>query len=402
MEEPAPAADLGSATDFPANTDVLVPSGSKSRARANIAAIELVARLQAAQRPATPSEQRVLAAWSGWGAVPEVFDTRNDDYAPERERLRELLTREQYRHAEASILNAHYTDPAVVAAVWEALGRAGFSGGRVLEPGCGSGHFIGHAPAEAVMVGVENDPITAAIAAALYPSAQIRNEGFETTRVPENSFAATVGNVPFGRFVVHDPAHNSARHSIHNYFINKSLALTAPGGYVAVLTSRYTLDSTSDAARRDIAERAELIGALRLPSEAFSRVAGTEVVTDLLVLRRRTEPVDLRAQRPLWLDTARIALDGADTDTAAPIAINAYFHENPQHVLGTMTVGHGMHGSPNLAVQGRTGTELAAQVSERLTEVIDAAVLRGAGLTATAAGWITPDSTRSSTLLVRS
>ena len=362
-----------------------MPSGSKARARANIAAIELVHRLQAAERPATPSEQRLLAAWSGWGAVPEAFDPRNDANTAERERLRELLTREQYRQAEASILNAHYTDPAVVATVWEALRRAGFSGGRVLEPGCGSGHFIGHAPTDAVMVGVENDPITAAIAAALYPSAQIRHEGFETTRVPENSFAATVGNVPFGRFVVHDPAHNAARHSIHNHFINKALALTAPGGYVAVLTSRYTLDATSDTARRDIAERGELIGALRLPSQAFSRVAGTEVVTDLLVLRRRTEPIDLRTDRPLWLDTARIALDGLEPDTAAPIAINAYFHENPHHVLGTMTVGHGLHGSPNLAVQGATGAELAAQLSDRLTEVIDAAVLRGAGLTATAA-----------------
>ncbi|WP_457142380.1 AAA family ATPase [Mycobacterium sp. URHB0021] len=387
----APAAsdvetDLGSAADFPASTEVLVPSGSKSRARANLAALELVQRLRAAERPATRAEQRVLAAWSGWGAVPEVFDVRNEGYAPERERLRELLTRDQYRQAEASILNAHYTDPAVVAAIWEALGRAGFTGGRVLEPGCGSGHFIGHAPAGAVMVGVENDPITAAITAALYPSAQIRNEGFETTRVPENSFAATVGNVPFGRFVVHDPAHNAARHSIHNHFINKSLALTAPGGYVAVLTSRYTMDSASDAARRAIAERGELIGALRLPSRAFSRVAGTEVVTDLLVLRRRTEPVDLRAERPIWLDTAPIFLD-ADTAGAAatPIAINAYLHEHPHHVLGTMEVGHGLHGSPNLAVAGSTGLALAAQVSARLGEMVDTALSRGAGLTATAA-----------------
>ena len=163
--------ELGSSADFPASTEVLVPSGPKARARANIAALELVTRLQAAERPATPAEQRVLAAWSGWGAVPEVFDTRNEGFAPERDRLRELLTRDQYRQAEASILNAHYTDPAVVAAIWEGLRRAGFRGGRVLEPGCGSGHFIGHAPADAVMVGVENDPITAAIAAALYPPA---------------------------------------------------------------------------------------------------------------------------------------------------------------------------------------------------------------------------------------
>ncbi|WP_236728592.1 DEAD/DEAH box helicase family protein, partial [Mycolicibacterium obuense] len=363
----------------------MVPSGPKARARANIAALELVRRLQAAGRPATASEQAVLAAWSGWGAAPEVFDARNEGFSSERDRLRELLTREQYRQAEASILNAHYTDPALAAAVWTALQRAGFTGGRVLEPGCGSGHFIGHAPTDAVMVGVENDPITAAIAAALYPSAQVRNEGFETTRVPEGSFVAAVGNVPFGRFAVHDPAHNPARHSIHNHFIVKALALTAPGGYVAVLTSRYTMDSASDSARRDIAERGELVGALRLPSQAFRRVAGTEVVTDLLVLRRRTEPVDLRVDRPLWLDTARLTLDGVEPDTAAPIAVNAYFHENPQHVLGSMTVGHGLHGSPNLVVEGLSGAELAAQVSEQLDAVIDAAVLRGAGLTATAA-----------------
>ena len=180
------------------------------------------------------------------GAVPEVFDPRDETFAAERDRLRALLTRDEYSRAEASVLNAHYTDPAVVAVVWDALIRAGFSGGRVLEPGCGSGTFIGHAPDSAVMVGAESDPITAGIAAALYPSAQIRNEGFETTRVPENSFAATVGNVPFGRYVLHDPAHNPAGHTIHNHCICKSLALTAPGGYyLAVLTSRYTLDAAS-------------------------------------------------------------------------------------------------------------------------------------------------------------
>jgi hypothetical protein len=216
---------------------VLVPSGAKARAQANIAAIELLEQLRHAGRPATVAERRVLAAWSGWGAVPEAFDLRNERFAAEREQLRALLSREQYQRAERSILNAHYTDPAVVVVVWEALIRAGFSGGRVLEPGCGSGTFIGHAPPSAVMVGVENDPITAGVAAALYPSAQIRNEGFETTRVPENSFAATVGNVPFGRYVAYDPAHNPDRHSIHNHFICKALALTALGGWCRVPNS---------------------------------------------------------------------------------------------------------------------------------------------------------------------
>ena len=182
-----------------------MPSGPKARARANIVAIETLHRLRAAQRPATAAEQRVLAAWSGWGAVPDVFDTREETFAAERDQLRALLTRDEYTRAEASVLNAHYTDPAIVAVVWDALIRAGFSGGRVLEPGCGSGTFIGHAPDSAVMVGVETDALTAAVASFLYPSAQIRHEGFETTRVPENSFAATVGNVPFGRYVVYDP-----------------------------------------------------------------------------------------------------------------------------------------------------------------------------------------------------
>ncbi|ORB66549.1 hypothetical protein BST44_27945, partial [Mycobacterium scrofulaceum] len=203
--------EFTSPTDFPASLDTLVPSGSKARIRANIAAVQLLRALQDAQRPATPAEQRVLATWSGWGAVPQVFDPRASDLTAERDTLAELLDRDQYRQAEASILNAHYTDPAIAAVVWEALGRAGFSGGKVLEPGCGAGTFIAHAPDEAVMVGVESDATTAAIAALLYPSAQIRHEGFESTHVPENSFAAAVGNVPFGRYAVTDPAHNPAR-----------------------------------------------------------------------------------------------------------------------------------------------------------------------------------------------
>ncbi|WP_236746804.1 class I SAM-dependent methyltransferase, partial [Mycobacteroides abscessus] len=164
--------------------DVLVPSGAKARARANIAAIETLLMLRLAQRPATLAEQKTLAAWSGWGAIPGVFDSREDSFAVERQRLQELLSADEYRRAEASILNAHYTDPALASVIWESLERAGFSGGRVLEPGCGSGTFIAHAPKSAVMVGVELDPMTAEIASVLYPSAQIRNEGFETTRVP--------------------------------------------------------------------------------------------------------------------------------------------------------------------------------------------------------------------------
>ena len=222
VAEPSSVADdFATPTDFPASRDTLVPSGAKARVRANIAALQMLDTLRDARRPATLAEQRVLAAWSGWGAVPQVFDTRNTDFAEDRATLHAMLGRDEYRQAEASILNAHYTDPAIAAAVWDALGRAGFTGGRVLEPGCGSGTFISHAPDEAVMVGVEADATTAAIAALLYPSAQIRHEGFETTRVPENSFTAAIGNVPFGRYAVTDPPHNPARHSIHNHFIIK-------------------------------------------------------------------------------------------------------------------------------------------------------------------------------------
>jgi len=376
---------FGSAADYPASIDTLVPSGAKARTQANIAAIQLLARLRQAGRPATPAEQRVLAAWSGWGAVPEVFDAHNERFAPERDQLRQLLSRDQYRHAEASILNAHYTDPALAAVIWQALLRAGFSGGRVLEPGCGSGTFIGHAPDSAVMVGVENDAITAAIAAALYPSAQVRNEGFETTRVPQNSFAATVGNVPFGRYVVADPSHNPQRFTIHNHFICKSLALTAPGGYVAVLTSRYTLDSANNAARRAMATQADLVGAVRLPSGAFTRVAGTEVVTDLLLLRRRDPAHPAPEHTPGWVDTTTTALSDPQTGDRDDATLNTYYLEQPENVLGSMELGHGLHGSPTMVVRGTTGEQLAAGLRERLTGIVDTALHRGHGLSATAA-----------------
>ncbi|AGM31628.1 putative helicase (plasmid) [Mycobacteroides abscessus subsp. bolletii 50594] len=381
-ESVAAPAQYRTPTDFPASTDTRVPAGAKARAQANIAAIELLEQLRAAHRPATVDEQSILAAWSGWGAVPAVFDPRNDTFAAERQRLRELLTDAQYRQAEASTLNAHYTDPAVAATIWQALVRAGFSGGRVLEPGCGSGTFINHAPENAVMVGVENDAITAEIAAHLYPSAQIRHQGFEATRVPENAFALTVGNVPFGKYAIADPSHNPQRLTVHNHFIVKSLALTAPGGYVAVLTSRYTLDATKDTARRAIANLGDLIGAVRLPSKAFSRVAGTDVVTDLLVLRRRDPQQAAPQQLPEWVTTTSPMLD--DDGEPTSVFVNSYFATHPDRVLGTMRLGRGLNGSPSLAVDGDTGTALAERLGHQLTDIVDHAVQHGYGLTATA------------------
>jgi len=368
------------ATDYRPGTTIHVPSGAKARARANLAAIGLVDQLEAEGRAATPAEQDRLAAWSGWGAVPQIFDGRAD-WAAENTALRGVLSEQEYRRAEANTLNAHYTDPEIAAALWDALQTAGFTGGRVLEPGCGSGTFLGLAPPEARMVGVELDPITAKISAYLYPSAQVRNEGFEATRVPENSFTATIGNVPFGGFAVHDPAHNPARHSIHNHFILKSLALTAPGGYVAVISSHFTMDSASQRARRDIAAVADLVGAVRLPTKAFDRVAGTAAVTDILLLRKREEGREPAAGQD-WIDTRAVAAtdkDGAYTETE----VNVYFAAHPDNVLGQLHVGHGMYNADTLEVRRTGDLPLAGVVAERLSVIIREATAAGLALSAT-------------------
>ena len=204
-------------------------------------------------RPATPDEQLVLARWSGWGAVPEVFDARRPEYAWAREQLAALLSPQEMAAAARNTLNAHYTDAGIVQAVWSAVQSLGFTGGRVLEPGCGSGNFIGFAPAAAQMTGVELDPVTAAIAAALHPRAQILAESFADTRDPDGSYDLAIGNVPFARAALHDRRHNPGGHSIHNHFIIKALRLVRPGGLVAVLTSRYTMDARNPAARREMA-----------------------------------------------------------------------------------------------------------------------------------------------------
>lgn len=392
-----PAADQAQVPPFALATDIRVPSGTKARIQANLAAIDVIERLnREGGRPATTAEKDVLATWSGWGACAELFDRRSDTYATEREHLRETLDPDTYRAAEASILNAHYTDPLIAQAMWDALRQAGLQGGRVLEPGCGAGTFIGLAPDDAVMVGVDNDPITASIAAALYPQAQIRSEGFETTRVPADSFVATIGNVPFGNFTLIDPAHNPGRFSIHNHFIDKAISLTAPGGYVTVLTSRYTMDSLDSRARRAMAAHADLIGAVRLPSTAFKRVAGTEVVTDILVLRRKDSDQAAEDDLTRWIDTEDVPFEDIDhlvdrsvfdpDKTADAFHINEYFRNHPDHVLGDYALGQGIHGSATLKVVGEQPTReaLAEQVRECLAGIVDTALAHDKGLTATA------------------
>jgi SAM-dependent methyltransferase len=285
----------------------------------------------------------VLAAWSGWGAVPQVFDEQCEEWASARALLRELAGEPGYEAARRTTINAHYTDPGVAAAMWQAVGALGFHEGRVLEPGCGAGIFLGLAPERAELVGVELDPTTAGIARALYPQADVRAESFAATRLPDGYFDVAIGNVPFADVRLHDPRHNPGGHSLHNHFVLNALHLTRPGGLVAVLTSHYTLDAGNPAARREMSALADLVGAVRLPTGAHRRTAGTDALMDVLILRRR-EP-DRPARDPGWETTRQLELDGQ------PVRLNRYLADHPERVLGELAVGHGMYGADTLQVK---------------------------------------------------
>ena len=331
-------------------------------------------RLASEGRPATAGEWQVLARWSSWGAIPQVFDLKNAEWAPQRERLRGLLDDDAWAAAELTTINAHYTDAGYVREIWGALQDLGFDGGRVLEPGAGAGTFIGMAPSSARMVGVELDGTTAAIAAGLYPGAEIRTESFADTRLPDAFFDATVGNVPFADVQLHDPVHNAGGHSMHNHFILKSLALTRPGGMVAVLTSSFTMDAVNPGARREMNELADLVGAVRLPSGAHRRSAGTEAITDLLIFRRR-EPGQPRRDMSWETVTPRI-VDGER------IRVNTYFDIHPEHVLGTFHVGNGMFGGRTVHVRAEDLTTTADRLHDALADITVRARERGDVFTA--------------------
>lgn len=287
--------------------------------------------------------------------------------------LRELLTDAEWSAARLTTINAHYTDPAYVGAMWSALERLGFEDGRVLEPGSGAGTFMGMAPAGAAMTGVELDPLTAEISRGLYPLAEVRTESFADTRLPRGSFDAAIGNVPFADVALHDPSFNRGGHSMHNHFIVKSLALTRPGGLVAVLTSRFTLDSQNPAARREMSDMADLVGAVRLPNGAHRRAAGTDVVTDLLIFRRRepgTEPIDTT-----WESVTPRIVDGEK------VHVNSYFDHRPDHILGTLELGTGIHGSTTLDVRGDVAAT-PEQLDVALRDITRSAIERGLTMTA--------------------
>lgn len=352
----------------PVNADDLAPAGTRAKLNANIAALEVLRQLQSEHRAATPDEQRVLARWAGWGGLPGVFDDAKPEYAADRDKLRDLLSDKEWAEARRNTLNAHYTDATAVAAIWQAVQDLGFDGGQVLEPGSGSGTFIGFAPShlDIDMVGVELDSTTAAISKALYPDATIRNESFADTRLPAGSMDAVVGNVPFGDFALTDRVHNPGRKlSIHNHFIVKSLAATKPGGICALLTSRYTMDARSTDARRRMAEMGDLIGAVRLPTGSHSRTAGTNVIEDILIFRRREPGADPLTSQD-WINAPVTHLGDQD------IPVNQYFLDHPGHVLGDMTAEKGRYGSGDMIVRGNQET-LPDQLHAALTDITEAA-----------------------------
>jgi N12 class adenine-specific DNA methylase len=326
-------------------------------------------------RAATSDEQLVLSRWSGWGAtgLADIFDESRSEWGTQRAALAELLSPAEYAAARRTTINAHYTDPAIVAAMWNLMGGLGLATGDVLEPGCGSGNFIGHAPSGVTMHGVELDPTTAAIAQLLYPNAKVHAESFADTHLPDGYFDGVIGNVPFGNFPLFDPQHNPHRHSIHNHFLIKSLALTRPGGYVVALTSRYTMDATDSSARQDISNLADLVAAVRLPAGAHHDTAGTEVITDILVLRRRADNETPRHTG--WLTTRDIELPSPDGGTAT-IPVNSYWDTHEQNILGHTGLGVGQFG---IELSVTSDTNLEPQLVELLDSVAQEA--RTAGLT---------------------
>ncbi|HYZ98434.1 MAG TPA: hypothetical protein VE575_06760, partial [Acidimicrobiales bacterium] len=350
------------------------PTSPRQRVDANLAALRLLRDLAAEQRPATSAEQAVLAGWSGWGAVPGIFDPGDDRYAEARDELRGLVSDDELNAAQQTVLNAHYTDPAVAAAMWSALVDLGFDRGRVLEPGAGSGNFIGLAPEGVVMVGVEKDPTTARVARALYADADIRAMAFQDFN-PREPFAAAIGNVPFAKVTPTDPRYNRGHHSLHGYFLVKSLALLHPGGLLVALSSRYTLDARNPATRRELAELGDLLGALRLPAGAMRAAAGTDVVMDLLVLRRRGPGEPPHPATPAWDRVTDVVVPGEAGDGETTVEMNRYFAERPERVLGVTVAGRGVYRADELLVRGDLDT-VAQQVAEGLAVIVAESPLR--------------------------
>ncbi len=330
--------------------------GPKSKFIDNVRAIELLKNLELENRQASPDEQEILARYVGWGGIPEAFDPGKPAWKQEYEQLKDLLTPQEYESAKSSTLNAHYTSPVIIKAMYDAVQSMGFKEGNILEPAMGTGNFFGVLPPEmenSRLHGVELDSISGRIAQQLYPRAEIKVAGFETTD-RKDSFDLVVGNVPFGNYQVNDRAYNSMNLSIHNYFIVKSIDQVRPGGIVAVVTSRFTMDAKNSSARRIMAQRAELIGALRLPNDAFKRNAGAEVVADVLFFQKRDRPMEIE---PDWVQS---------TVNEQGHRVNNYFMEHPEMVLGTQSEHSTAHGM-DYTVEPIEGVELSQQLQTAIS-----------------------------------
>ena len=347
------------ARNFRITDEHLGEGGAKTKCRANIEAIRLLKYLEENGFQASPEQQEVLSRYVGWGGIPEVFDENKPDWSKEYAELKSLLTPEEYEAARGSTLNAHYTSPAVIKAIYEAVGSMGFEGGRILEPSMGVGNFFGLLPenmADSQLYGVELDSITGRIAKQLYPEANITVAGFETTNRP-GYFDLAVGNVPFGQYQVHDPEYDRLGLSIHNYFAAKMLDQVRPGGIVAFVTSRYTLDARDESVRRYLAESGELLGAIRLPNNAFRANAGTDVVSDIIFLQRREAPA---TELPEWVHVGT---------TPEGFTVNRYFLDHPEMVLGTPSAESTQYGRQDYTVAPIEGADLSELLHEAVQNI---------------------------------
>ena len=341
------------AENFRITDDHLGEGGPKAKFQANIAAIKLLKYLEETTEQATPEQQKILSRYVGWGGLADAFDPEKPAWAAEYTQLKELLTPEEYTAARGSTLNAHYTSPTVIRAIYETVGRMGFETGNILEPSCGVGNFFGMLPEEmrnSRLYGVELDSISGRIAKQLYPKADITVAGFETTD-RRDFYDLAIGNVPFGQYQVRDKAYDKLNFSIHNYFFAKALDQVRPGGVVAFVTSRYTMDAKDSTVRRYLAQRAELLGAIRLPNDAFKKNAGAEVVSDIIFLQKRDRPLDIA---PEWTQTGQ---------TEDGFAINRYFLDHPEMVLGRQEPESTAHGM-DYTVNPIEGLELADQLHD--------------------------------------
>ena len=356
LDEALNAAPAG---NFRITDDHLGESGAKQKYARNIEAIRTLFRLEEEHRGATAEEQQVLSQYVGWGGLADAFDPGKDSWAKEYAELKGLLSEDEYAAARSSTLNAHYTSPTVIRGIYDAVERMGFRSGNILEPSMGVGNFFGMLPdtmQDSRLYGVELDSITGRIAKKLYPQADITVAGFETTD-RRDFYDLAVGNVPFGNYKVNDKAYNKLGFSIHNYFFAKAIDQVRPGGVVAFVTSRYTMDSKDSTARKHMAERADLLGAIRLPNNAFKANAGTDVVSDIIFLQKRDRPADIE---PAWVQLGK---------TEDGFAINQYFVDHPEMILGELTTESTQYGREELTVAPIEGAVLADQLAEAVQHI---------------------------------